>query len=87
MATTTVQERSDTRPLADRFTAHHTVSVEPFHDDRRPDVHEAVVERDHGVVVQVWCCDVDVCGCSLESAARAYAAAMELDFVRSEVFR
>lgn len=90
MATTTLPDRSDTRPLADsdRIAAHHTISVEPFHDDGRPEVHEAVVERDHGVVVRVWCCDADVCDCApLDDVARAYAAAMEADYVGREVFR
>jgi hypothetical protein len=72
-----------------RVSAHHTISVEPFCDHRRPDVHEAVVERDHGVIVQVCCCDVDVReGATLDQVAHAYAEQYEADYVQvTEVFR
>lgn len=63
-------------------TAHHTISVEPYCDHRRPDVHEAVVERYRGVVVQVCCCDVDVCeGATLDQVAHVYAETYEADYV------
>jgi hypothetical protein len=78
MATPTLPQPSDT----DRVTAHHTVSVEPYCDHRRPDVHEAVVERYKGEIVTVCCCDVDVLGsATLDQVAHVYAEMYGADVV------
>lgn len=84
MATRSLPAGSDTRTAS--YTAHHTISVEPYEDRRCLEVHEAVVERFRGVVVCVCCRDVDLLrGATLDEVAHRYAEAYEADYLPSVV--